>query len=60
MATTTNLSRLLDELPNSVDKLEILNEIKTILSSVHVSALEEVVPNISLNVLFECLDTTDE
>ena len=48
---------LVDSLPNTNDKAAILNDINVYLSSTQGDALKELVPNVSFDVMFECLQT---
>lgn len=50
---------LMDALPSAADKYVALQNLKTAVFAVHPSALNRVVPNISFNILFECLETED-
>ena len=59
MAVPTSLSNLLDALPNSENKLDVLGDIKLIVNSMNANNVRESVRNVSFNVIFECLDTTD-
>ena len=59
MAVPSNLSALLDALPNSENKLGVLGDIKLIVNSMNPNNVRESVRNVSFNVIFECLDTTD-
>ena len=59
MAIPTRLSELLDSLPNSDNKLDVLSDIKLLINSMNANNVRESVRNVSFNVIFECLDTTD-
>ncbi|CAH1787157.1 unnamed protein product, partial [Owenia fusiformis] len=53
------VSELLDSLPSSVDVIGSLHEIKTILNSLHPSTLKEIVPNVSFNTVFDCINSSE-
>jgi len=50
---------LLDALPSAPDKYQALQNLKTAVFAIHPSALHRVVPNVSFNIIFECLETDD-
>ena len=49
------LTSLLDSLPQAVNKLAAIAEISVVLSAVTPASLRAIVPNLSFNVVFECL-----
>jgi len=51
------LISLLESLPKSVNKSTVIDEISVILSAVSPASLRAIVPNLSFNVVFECLDS---
>ena len=59
MSAPMNLASLLDELAESENIVEKLNDIKTLLVSIHPNNLRDVVPNISFNVVFAHLNSED-
>ena len=59
MAAPSKLASLLDFLPESENPTETLQDIKTALFAVHPSSLKDVVPNISFDAIFKCLNTDD-
>ncbi|KAK3581903.1 hypothetical protein CHS0354_024215 [Potamilus streckersoni] len=54
-----NITALIDKLPNASKQVDVLEDLKTVLGSFHPTALRNIVPNISFNVIFECLNTND-
>jgi len=50
---------LLDALPSAPDKYVALQQLKTAIFAIHPTALDRVVPNVSFNIVFECLETED-
>jgi hypothetical protein len=51
---------LVNNLANSNDKLESLEELKILLSSIAPQELRNVVPNISMLPVFECLNSEEK
>jgi len=49
----------MEALANAPDKYLALQNLKTAVYAVHPSALDRVVPSISFNILFDCLETED-
>jgi len=49
------LTSLLDSLPQSVNKSAAIEEISVVLSAVTPASLRAIVPNLSFNIVFECL-----
>ena len=50
---------MLDQLPNASDKVEALKHIKTLLGSMPLETIGNVVSNVSFNIVFELLRTAD-
>jgi len=50
---------MLDALPSAPDKYQALQNLKTAVFAIHPSALHTVIPNVSFNIIFECLETDD-
>ena len=55
-----NVCRLVDELPNSINKYDTLQKIHILVSEIHPRNLTDVVANVSFNIIFECLASTDD
>jgi len=59
MAAST-VASLVNTLATSNDKVNSLEELKILLSSVPPQELRNVVPNVSILPVFECLNTDDK
>jgi len=57
--SVNNVLNMMDALPSAPDKFQALQNLKTAVFAIHPSALDQVVPNISFNLIFECLETED-
>ena len=53
----SKILELIDSLPNSGDKDATLNDIKICLISLNKDLLKQAVPNVSFDVIFNCLQT---
>ncbi|XP_078605208.1 26S proteasome non-ATPase regulatory subunit 5-like [Branchiostoma floridae x Branchiostoma japonicum] len=54
-----SITRLLESLSTEDDPLETLTELKVAVNAVHPSALENLVTNVPLNALFDCLNSSN-
>jgi len=52
---SSKLTSLLDSLPKSGNKSAAIEEISIVLSAVTPASLRAIVPNLSFNIVFECL-----
>lgn len=53
------IAALIDSLPNSDDKIEVLTDLKAVLGNVSIQTLSSIVANVSFNSVFDCLSTND-
>ena len=51
------IANLVELLANAENKIELLEDLKTLLASLPLLSLSTVVPNLSFNTVFDCLST---
>ena len=51
------IASIIESLANAGNQVEILEDLKTLLATLPVLSLANVVPNISFNTVFDCLTT---
>ena len=51
------IANLVESLANAENPVELLEDLKTLLATLPVLSLAQVVPNLSFNTVFDCLST---
>ena len=60
MATAGKISHLLDSISNSNDLTPVLESLNTLLSVTNPHELSQISPNVSFDVVFNCLSSANE
>ena len=59
MAADGDLASILERLPDATDQVEALQELKIVIASLPPAVLRDVLPNLSFNPVFDCLNVSD-
>ncbi|KAH3800297.1 hypothetical protein DPMN_153930 [Dreissena polymorpha] len=52
-----SIAALIDSLPNSENKLEVLADLKAVLGNTPIQSISSISANVSFSSVFECLST---